>query len=134
MPACNHIQRSPKQWVCNVCGHVAKTSAQPGNRECSGPPDPSKRGPGASLAQKAVNFAGSMASVAADGFRRISDEEAAARLAICYDCPEYLPGSHSCNKCGCPLSFKPTLRAVVCPLGKWPEPGTGPQPAATEVP
>jgi len=73
------------------------------------------------LLRRAGNFARSMVTAALDGFTHITPEQAATRLEICAGCNQYDKANNLCNKCGCPLSWKPTLRSMVCPLKKWPE-------------
>lgn len=56
---------------------------------------------------------------------RASDEDAAARLAICEGCPMLRKKTNrkgvkgTCEECGCFMSEKVKLSAAVCPLGKW---------------
>lgn len=50
---------------------------------------------------------------------RASDEDAAARLAICADCPFYRKKIGQCKKCGCVMPQKVKLAGAVCPVGKW---------------
>lgn len=48
-----------------------------------------------------------------------SEEEQKARMDICNACPELLPVTHQCKKCGCIMPLKTKLKAATCPLGKW---------------
>jgi hypothetical protein len=50
---------------------------------------------------------------------RTTDEEAFKRLDICKSCPELLPITHQCKKCGCIMSLKVKLAEASCPLDKW---------------
>lgn len=43
------------------------------------------------------------------------------RQALCSSCPEYLPDSAACAKCGCYVRIKVQWADSVCPLGKWGE-------------
>lgn len=95
----------------------------------------------ASLGHLVRNVAGAVVSVTKTsiGIDRVTDDEYAARLAICKDCP----GGHvilnadgsprSCGSmlhaakargegpCGCVLSLKARDRTEDCPKGYWPE-------------
>ena len=48
-----------------------------------------------------------------------SDEEQARRFDICKACPELLPVTNQCKKCGCIMNLKTKLEKATCPLGKW---------------
>jgi len=50
---------------------------------------------------------------------RVSDEEAAKRLAICNDCPYLIKLTQQCKKCGCFMSLKVKLAEAACPVGNW---------------
>jgi hypothetical protein len=50
---------------------------------------------------------------------RVTDEEAHTRLDICKACPELLPVTHQCKKCGCLMNLKVKLAEATCPLSKW---------------
>lgn len=50
---------------------------------------------------------------------RVLDSEAQRRLDICKACPELLPITHQCKKCGCLMNLKVKLAGAACPLGKW---------------
>ena len=49
------------------------------------------------------------------------------RFSICKSCPELLPITHQCKKCGCFMSAKTKLAKAVCPLQKWAEFTTSPE-------
>lgn len=49
--------------------------------------------------QKMVNYAGSMARHAKNGFQVASEAEIARRLSICEQCPKFV--AHACQVCGC---------------------------------
>lgn len=75
--------------------------------------------------QKAVNFTKATARHVANRGRQCSDEEIAARFAICQACPRLVNEHCTHPKCGCGISPK---RAIVsklswaserCPEGKW---------------
>jgi hypothetical protein len=73
--------------------------------------------------ERVGNFATSAARHVAAGAPRCTDEEVAARHAICAGC-EYFDGK-SCTKCGCPVSrerayiSKLSWAGESCPVGKW---------------
>ena len=76
-----------------------------------------------SLLERVGNFATSAAKHIAAGAPRCTDEEVAARHAICAGC-EYFDGK-ACTKCGCPVSrerayvSKLSWAGESCPVGKW---------------
>ena len=41
------------------------------------------------------------------------------RLAICKACPDFIPMTSQCRKCGCFMSAKTRLRTASCPVNKW---------------
>jgi len=41
------------------------------------------------------------------------------RLDICRSCPEFNKITTQCNRCGCIMSMKTTLKNSECPIGKW---------------
>ena len=51
--------------------------------------------------------------------KRLPDSEAETRLAVCKACPELLPLTSQCKKCGCFMVAKTKLENAKCPLGKW---------------
>ena len=89
--------------------------------KAAAPAAPSITGP--SFFEKVGNFATSAAKHIAAGAPRCTDEEVAARHAICAGC-EYFDGK-SCTKCGCPVSrerayvSKLSWAGESCPVGKW---------------
>jgi hypothetical protein len=50
---------------------------------------------------------------------RVSEEEAEARLNVCKACPEFIPMTTQCKKCGCIMALKTKLDNATCPLDKW---------------
>lgn len=50
---------------------------------------------------------------------RATQDVAAARLAVCYECPQFNRACAKCSKCGCGLRAKVSDVREVCPLGKW---------------
>lgn len=49
-----------------------------------------------------------------------ADKEVAdSRFEICKSCPELLPISYQCKKCGCFMIAKTKLEKAKCPIGKW---------------
>jgi len=75
------------------------------------------------LAERIANFATSAARHVAAGMPRCTDEQVAARYAICQGC-EFLRGG-ACSKCGCPVQreakfiSKLSWAGESCPVGKW---------------
>jgi hypothetical protein len=53
------------------------------------------------------------------GELRVTEDIAATRLNICKTCPELIPITRQCKKCGCLMSLKVKLQDSVCPIGKW---------------
>jgi hypothetical protein len=76
-----------------------------------------------SLLSKAANFAASAARHVAAGMPRATDEQVAARFAICQTC-EHFDGK-ACKKCGCHVVRKRQFVSKLswagesCPVGKW---------------
>lgn len=55
-----------------------------------------------------------------DSSKYVDDEELGkTRFAICKACPELMPITNQCKKCGCIMNLKTKLRAAACPIGKW---------------
>lgn len=48
-----------------------------------------------------------------------TEEEAAARLNICKECPLLIKGLLQCKECGCFMKAKTQLKHAACPIGKW---------------
>lgn len=69
--------------------------------------------------QMAKNLAGAMKDAAKDGFSTEGEDEVQRRLAICEECPLFLPAERRCSVCGCAMNFKAKLRSQHCPEGKW---------------
>jgi hypothetical protein len=84
---------------------------------------------GPPLITKAANFAVSTAKHLAAGMPRATDEQVAARFAICQGC-EHFDG-RACRKCGCPIVRERQFVSKLswanekCPVGKW---GSGQSP------
>ena len=76
-----------------------------------------------SLAQRVANFAASAAKHVASGMPMCTDEQIAARWAICQGCEFHQNGT--CVKCGCPLVrerhyiSKLSWANEKCPVDKW---------------
>lgn len=49
----------------------------------------------------------------------VSKEEASDRFSICKECPELIPITFNCKKCGCFMTAKTKIKKATCPLGKW---------------
>lgn len=101
-------------------------------------PHPKSGGP--TLARKAMNFTSAAAAHVAAGMPTCSEEQVAARFAICSACDRY--DGKVCLECGCQIKgdkqmfSKLSWTTSSCPLGKWgrveksssagPEPGHKP--------
>jgi hypothetical protein len=81
--------------------------------------------PRPTLVQKAANLTKAAARHVANRGRQCTDEEIAARYAICESCPLLMDEHCTHKNCGCRISPK---RAIVsklswasesCPVGKW---------------
>ena len=78
---------------------------------------------GPSLLQKAANFAAAATKHIAAGAPMATEEQVAARFAICQGC-EHFDGK-ACRKCGCPVVrerqfvSKLSWSGESCPVGKW---------------
>jgi hypothetical protein len=76
-----------------------------------------------SLGQKLANFAASAAKHLAAGMPQATDEQVAARFAICQAC-EHFDGA-ACRQCGCPVVREKKFLSKLswagesCPVGKW---------------
>lgn len=99
-------------WDDDVVQNICQNTPPPSCVE-DGPP---------SIAARAVNLAGSLASWAVQGFSVRSKEEAERIWDICKSCEHY-SGSRSvfkiaCKRCGC-SSVKVALNGTKCIIGKW---------------
>lgn len=55
-----------------------------------------------------------------DAERLVEDENIVnQRFEICKACPELIPVTHQCKKCGCFMVLKTKIAGSECPLGKW---------------
>jgi hypothetical protein len=87
------------------------------------PAYPAKPKPGVSLMTKARNFAASAAKHLAAGMPQATEEQVAARFAICQTC-EHFDGT-ACRQCGCPVVREKKFLSKLswanesCPVGKW---------------
>jgi hypothetical protein len=76
-----------------------------------------------SLRQKVANFATSAARHLAAGMPQATEEQVAARFAICQTC-EHFDGQ-ACRQCGCPVVREKKFLSKLswanesCPVGKW---------------
>jgi hypothetical protein len=76
-----------------------------------------------SLAEKVANFATSAARHFAAGMPQATEEQVAARFAICQTC-EHFDGK-ACRQCGCPVVREKKFLSKLswagesCPVGKW---------------
>jgi hypothetical protein len=72
---------------------------------------------------RGLNFAAAWARSGLGGFKRCTQQEIEARLAICQECPN-LKDNH-CQLCGCAcvadnqLMNKLAMKTASCPMGKW---------------
>lgn len=76
-----------------------------------------------SFTQKIKNFAGAVASHAANGMKLASDETIIKRYDLCEKCEFFKNGS--CSQCGCPIYrhkkfvSKLSWAEQKCPIDKW---------------
>lgn len=68
------------------------------------------------LPQRAMNFAGAIATAVASGGKRATPEERERRLSICRGCEHFDAGAKACLRCGCHMPWKVRLEAWHCPL------------------
>jgi len=79
-----------------------------------------------SLIQKAINLGQAVIQHVAAGMPTVTDEQHAARMAVCQGTPglapkcDHLQGT-SCNLCSCYITLKAKMAMQKCPAGKWPE-------------
>lgn len=50
---------------------------------------------------------------------KIEEPAREVRLEICKACPELIPVTNNCKKCGCFVHAKTWIRDATCPMGKW---------------
>lgn len=50
---------------------------------------------------------------------KLPEDIAQSRFDICKVCPELIPVTQQCKKCGCMMKLKTQLPHATCPLGKW---------------
>jgi hypothetical protein len=87
------------------------------------PAYPATPKPGLSIFTKVRNFAASATKHVASGMPQATDEQVAARFAICQTC-EHFDGK-ACRKCGCPVVREKKFLSKLswagesCPVGKW---------------
>jgi len=80
-------------------------------------------GPGVSFLRRAANFAASAANHVSAGMPQATEEQVAARFAICQGC-EHFDG-RACRQCGCPVVREKKFLSKLswanekCPVGKW---------------
>lgn len=70
----------------------------------------------AAMARNAFKAAG---QAIASGFKKVSEEEQARRLAICEGCEFFRQSDKRCSKCGCAMKWKSRLAGWHCPIEKW---------------
>ncbi len=78
---------------------------------------------GLNLLSKAMNYGKAVAKHVTTG-RTATEEEIAARFAVCNECPFFK--NNSCMKCGCKISKDPSgfknklaMTTEKCPIDKW---------------
>lgn len=86
-------------------------------------PEPHGQRPLPPLTERVGNFFKSAASHVAAGMPRATDEQIAARYAICQGCEFLADGA--CSRCGCPVQRESKFISKLswanekCPVGKW---------------
>lgn len=68
--------------------------------------------PAATMAASAIRAA---AGFVASGGAVVDAAERDRRLAICRECPEFVPDQGRCRKCGCYANLKARIARSVCP-------------------
>lgn len=120
---CQFEEQDDGTHLCPVCGLRSPKIAAIPVAVCRPRTPPIAITQGVPFLEKVANFATSAAKHIAAGAPRCTDEEVAARHAICVGC-EYFDGK-SCTKCGCPVSrerayiSKLSWAGESCPVGKW---------------
>jgi hypothetical protein len=75
------------------------------------------------VAKRAANFVVAAAGHIASGARRATDEQVAARFAICQGCEQF--DGKGCARCGCAITPERKIVSKLswaeqeCPVGKW---------------
>ncbi len=72
------------------------------------------------LLRKVFTYGKAVARDVLAGRPRVTDEQKAARLDVCRDCPQFNPRKGSCRVCGCNLDAKAGMATEDCPEGRWP--------------
>ena len=109
-------------YVCLRCGQSLTNQTQPHLGHCLCVDDLADHG-SVTLAQAMRNLAASAAKHLAAGMPRATDEQVAARFAICQTCEHY--DGRACKKCGCPIVRERQFVSKLswanesCPVGKW---------------
>lgn len=65
-----------------------------------------------------VKALGSETKAIAQGQPTLTEQQVAARLALCEKCDQFKP-NRTCGKCGCFMDAKARMRSQSCPIGKW---------------
>jgi hypothetical protein len=76
-----------------------------------------------SAAQMASSATQSMIAWAMGGFRTVTPEQLAERMAVCRGCEYWneqgFGGTGRCMRCGCSTQAKLRMATEKCPVGKW---------------
>jgi len=121
----NTVDCGRKYWIGWEKGSLGNTAPENPITSpptfCGGPAPPN-------LARRAANFAKAAVGHAADGFKKVSDEEFQYRLLVCAgDDTEAHPKCESLSdagvctekQCGCVVFKKAAWKSESCPIGKW---------------
>lgn len=65
------------------------------------------------------NFANSVSTYIASGFKHVDQEIKTQRLDICKQCEHFKNSTYQCDQCGCFLMIKTGWATEKCPIGKW---------------
>lgn len=106
-----------------ACKYAVPSEAPPPKTELQAKPSLAKPSKGPSLVRRGLNYAKAQVRHTANRRRTVTDDQRAARLAVCNACPSLNQQTRACTekKCGCYVDKKAGWESERCPLGKWPQ-------------